>query len=415
MPAPAVSRPWLGATLLRLGAVGGLLAWLPIVSPRVAAAVGSPSWRNRRHCRYTGAPGICCCRGLLLRLTALADDAPMVLSAPYPQLAVSGLGRLVEVVHQRGPAGDFLNVTWPGFTGVLTAVAPGRFAASINQAPMRRRTTAGWLLWLDYALNAVSAFISSGRPPPEHSLRIAFERCATFDEACRFLETTPVARPVLFLVQLRAGDACCRTRGDDARATATDGRRHEWRIVGGGGHALRLRHASREQRRRVAAMAPEPEDIPQSRWATASRVKRAPSRRRDCAASAAWSSPGGRRGSVRVTEVIVGPRGSPANDSEGRDASGPIGYARFLRRRCVAGAVPGIARVASPTFRFPPAAPGDQAAPRLRRRAGSEDPVGVLMTFRLLVPPPWVRPRQPVGIPELAHVLKCRPVSPVRR
>ena len=149
-----------------------------------------------------GRPGIWLLHGAYaFGCTALADDGPdgpvlrRTLDWPFP-----GLGRLVEIVHQRGPAGDFLNVTWPGFAGVLTAVAPGRFAASINQAPMRRRTTAGWLLWLDYAMNALAAFFSSGRPPPEHSLRIAFETCATFDEACRFLETTPVARPVLFLV-----------------------------------------------------------------------------------------------------------------------------------------------------------------------------------------------------------------------
>ena len=152
--------------------------------------------------RTLGRPGIWLLHGAYaFGCTALADDGPdgpvlrRTLDWPFP-----GLGRLVEVIHQRGPAGNFLNVTWPGFAGVLTAVAPGRFAASINQAPMRRRTKAGWLLWLDYALNALAAFFSSGRPPPEHSLRVAFETCATFDQACRFLETTPVARPVLFLV-----------------------------------------------------------------------------------------------------------------------------------------------------------------------------------------------------------------------
>ena len=67
-----------------------------------------------------------------------ADEGPVLrrtLDWPFP-----GLGRLVEVARQRGAAGDFLSVTWPGFAGLLTAVAPGRFAASINQAPMRRRT-----------------------------------------------------------------------------------------------------------------------------------------------------------------------------------------------------------------------------------------------------------------------------------
>ena len=152
--------------------------------------------------KIVGRPGVWLLHGAYaFGCTALADDSPdgpvlrRTLDWPFP-----GLGRLVEVTRQQGPAGDFLNVTWPGFAGVLTAVAAGRFAASINQAPMRRRTAGGWLLWLDYALNAVGAFFASGSSPPEHLLRMAFETCASFDEACRFLETAPVARPVLFLV-----------------------------------------------------------------------------------------------------------------------------------------------------------------------------------------------------------------------
>ncbi len=189
------------------------LGWLP--GGEVLARLADPfaRWWLRRSgspfvddiaaiARTLGRPGVWLLHGAYaFGCTALADDGPdgpvlrRTLDWPFP-----GLGRLVEIVRQRGPAGDFLNVTWPGFAGALTAVAPGRFAASINQAPMRRRTKAGWLLWLDYALNAVQAFCSSGRPPPEHVLRIAFETCATFDEACRFLETTPVARPVLYLL-----------------------------------------------------------------------------------------------------------------------------------------------------------------------------------------------------------------------
>jgi hypothetical protein len=141
--------------------------------------------------------------------TALADDTPRgprlrrTLDWPFP-----GLGRLVEIVHQRGPAGAFLNVTWPGFVGVLTAVAPGRFAAAINQAPLRRRTRGRALLWLDYIFNALSALLRSGRLPPEHLLRQVFETCGTFDEARRLLENTPIARPAIFtLVGVEQGQS----------------------------------------------------------------------------------------------------------------------------------------------------------------------------------------------------------------
>ena len=46
-----------------------------------------------------------------------------------------GLGRHVEVARMCGSGGDFDSVTWPGYAGVLTASARGRFAACINQAP----------------------------------------------------------------------------------------------------------------------------------------------------------------------------------------------------------------------------------------------------------------------------------------
>lgn len=198
-----------GALALREACLG----WLP--RGGVLARLGDPlarGWLRRSASpflgeieaisRTLGRPGVWLLHSAYaFGCTALADegrDGPVLrrtLDWPFP-----GLGRLVEVARQQGPAGEFLNVTWPGFAGVLTAVAPGRFAASINQAPMRRRTTTAGPLWLDYALNALGALFSSGRPPPEHVLRIAFETCTSFDAACRLLETAPVARPVLFLV-----------------------------------------------------------------------------------------------------------------------------------------------------------------------------------------------------------------------
>lgn len=47
-----------------------------------------------------------------------------------------GLGRYVMAARVACDAGTWLTLTWPGYTGVLQAVAPGRFAAALNQAPM---------------------------------------------------------------------------------------------------------------------------------------------------------------------------------------------------------------------------------------------------------------------------------------
>jgi hypothetical protein len=152
--------------------------------------------------------------------TALAceqDGAPWLvrtLDWPFP-----GLGRHLEVARMRGAAGDFDNVTWPGYVGVLTASAPGRFAACINQAPMLRRTRRPWLRPYDIALNARQTW-GVRSIPPDHLLREVFETCNTFDEAKHRLETTPIARPVIYiLVGCCHGERCVIERTQDGFAS----------------------------------------------------------------------------------------------------------------------------------------------------------------------------------------------------
>jgi hypothetical protein len=120
-----------------------------------------------------------------------------------------GLGRHVELARMRGEGGDFFSVTWPGYVGVLTAMAPGRFAAALNQAPMWRRTRHRWLRPYDYAVNALQASSSVDRMPPDQLLRQAFEVCADFAAARRFLEATPVARPVIYTLVGRTAHERC--------------------------------------------------------------------------------------------------------------------------------------------------------------------------------------------------------------
>jgi hypothetical protein len=83
-------------------------------------------------------------------------------------LPFHGLGHLVDTVRQRGDTGEFYNAIWPGFVGVLSALAPGRFGATINQAPLRWRTGSTLLRFVDYALNALSVLPEKGQMPPEH-------------------------------------------------------------------------------------------------------------------------------------------------------------------------------------------------------------------------------------------------------
>ena len=112
---------------------------------------------------------------------------------PFP-----GLGRHADVVHARGRAGDYLSVTWPGYAGVLTAMAPFRFAACINQAPMLRRTHLPWLRLYDIAANGLHTWSNVRDIPADQLLRQVFECCGTYAAAKDMLEMTPVARPVIY-------------------------------------------------------------------------------------------------------------------------------------------------------------------------------------------------------------------------
>ncbi len=134
-----------------------------------------------------------------------------------------GLGRHAEVARMRGDGGEFFSVTWPGYVGALTAMAPFRFAASINQAPMRRRTAHRWLRPYDFALNGIATWACHGHMPPDQLLRHVFERCGSYRDARRMLETVPVARPVIFtLVGCAAGERCVIERTETGYITRED-------------------------------------------------------------------------------------------------------------------------------------------------------------------------------------------------
>lgn len=145
-----------------------------------------------------------------LACTSLARDEAgvpwLVRTLDWP---FHGLGRHVEVAHMRGASGDFFSITWPGYVGALTAMAPSRFAASINQAPLRRRFRHRLLRPHDIVINAVTSMVDGGRIPPDQLLRLVFESCDDFAAARRTLESAPVARPVIFtLVGCAAGERC---------------------------------------------------------------------------------------------------------------------------------------------------------------------------------------------------------------
>jgi hypothetical protein len=161
----------------------------------------------------------------LAREEAGAPWLARTLDWPFP-----GLGRHADVARMQGAAGEFYSITWAGFVGVLTAMAPGRFAATINQAPMLRRTAHPWLRMLDFVLNARTAW-RQREIPPDQLLRQAFETCDSFAGARAMLETTPIARPVIYtLVGTVPGERCVieRTENDFCTSVDASGAANDW-------------------------------------------------------------------------------------------------------------------------------------------------------------------------------------------
>lgn len=123
-----------------------------------------------------------------------------------------GLGRHVAVLDTQGAAGRYFAVTWPGFGGVLTAMAPGRFSVAINQAKgFHGRLTQV----LEWPLNRVR-FLGSRALPPAHLLRGICETAPDYAAAVRLLSEIPVALPVFFTISgIHADEGCVIEREPD--------------------------------------------------------------------------------------------------------------------------------------------------------------------------------------------------------
>ncbi|WP_193367116.1 hypothetical protein [Pelagibius marinus] len=118
-----------------------------------------------------------------------ANRLTRVLDWPF-----EGLGAELVAARQRGPAGDWINITWPGFSGSIQGLAPGRFAAAFNQAPLRRRSPSKVI---DWACDRYGLWKSRALPPG-HLLRRVFDEAPDFAAAKSMLAETPLALPAIF-------------------------------------------------------------------------------------------------------------------------------------------------------------------------------------------------------------------------
>lgn len=166
-----------------------------------------------------------------------------------------GLGRNLVCARVSGaPAGPFVVLTWPGYTGVLQVMAPGRFSAALNQAPMRM---ASGLYYLDWASGRRRVW-SSRHTTPAHLLRDVAEKAQTFAEAKAMLTKTAISTPGIYsLAGVNPSELAIieRLEGD---ARARDGSHvaaNHWEASGWYGHARGIDSAGRA--RMMSAIAPE--------------------------------------------------------------------------------------------------------------------------------------------------------------
>jgi len=96
--------------------------------------------------------------------------------------------KTIELEFHGAKAGSFTAITFPGYTGVLTGIAPDRFSASIN------------MMIEDYG-------ISLRGKPISFILREVFEECESYEDAVEFLEHSDSFAPgFIHIVGIEEGE-----------------------------------------------------------------------------------------------------------------------------------------------------------------------------------------------------------------
>ncbi len=159
---------------------------------------------------------------------------------------MAGLGENLLAVRRHGLAGPWLDVTWPGFVGTLQGLAPGRFAAAFNQAPLRRRSG---LFLADWAVQR-AAFWRSRHLPPAHLLRQVFEEAVDYAKAKERLVETPLALPVIFALSGLKPDEGCIIERLETRAFVREApvaAANHWQAAGLAGHSRGVESEARSR------------------------------------------------------------------------------------------------------------------------------------------------------------------------
>lgn len=187
--------------------------------------------------------------------TGALNDSEGVTLARTLDWPLAELGRALVVTRWQADAGQVISVTWPGYVGILTGLAPNRFAAAINQPPLPLPSAGAALGWIWTRFRTAG---STGLPPT-HLLRRVFETCRDYTSAVAMIRDTPICIPAIFTIAgIRPGEAIVieRTR-TSAFVPAEPVAANHWASADGPAGKPRNR-SSHDRRSAMAAMLSAP-------------------------------------------------------------------------------------------------------------------------------------------------------------
>lgn len=165
----------------------------------------------------------------------------------------AGLGRHVMAARVAGRAGAYLTLTWPGYTGVIQGMAPGRFSAALNQAPMR--FSAG-VMPIDWVIGRAKLW-QTPHPTAAHVLRRAFDTAGSYSAAKHMLTNAPIAAPAIYSLAGIHSDETCVIERTETAARVFDGEAvaaNHWQPETPGGYDWRGRSRGIDSKGRAALM-----------------------------------------------------------------------------------------------------------------------------------------------------------------
>jgi hypothetical protein len=183
-----------------------------------------------------------------------ADDGDSAVLVRVLDWRTAGLGRHVMAARVAGECGPYIALTWPGYTGVIQGMAPGRFSAALNQAPMR--FTAG-VMPVDWVM-ARAKLWQTPHPTAAHVLRRAFDQACSFAEAKDMLVHAPIAAPAIFSLAGVTAKQTCVIERTETRARVFEGcaaAANHWKHETPGSPVWRGRSRGVDSRGREAMMA----------------------------------------------------------------------------------------------------------------------------------------------------------------